>query len=359
MIQPRILIIGEAWGEQEALTKRAFVGSAGQELRKMLKEAGLDPNKVDYTNVFNFRPEGNKIESLCTDKRTAVLELEDIKRVFPDAPWPLFYNYPALAGPGKYLRPRYFPSVWQLIEKLKEPWDLLIPLGNVATWAILGNTGITRLRGYVAKSSFSAAKVLPSFHPAAILRNWALRPISIADLIKAKGLLSQSETDDPRELWIEPNIADIRTWIGSKIQTSDQLTVDIETIPKKRLITCVGFGTAQSAISIPFVDRRIQTKNYWSTLEEEITAWGLVKAILALPNDKIWQNGIYDIQWLWARMGLCVAGTQHDTMLIHHALFPEMSKDLGFLGSIYTEGESWKGMRKKAKLAINSEKKDD
>lgn len=34
-------------------------------------------------------------------------------------------------------------------------------------------------------------------------------------------------------------------------------------------------------------------------------------------------------------------------MVMHHALFPEMEKNLGFLGSIYTSEPAWKMMRPK------------
>lgn len=36
---------------------------------------------------------------------------------------------------------------------------------------------------------------------------------------------------------------------------------------------------------------------------------------------------------------------EHDTMLLHHALQPESLKGLGYLGSVYTDEQSWKQMR--------------
>ena len=45
-------------------------------------------------------------------------------------------------------------------------------------------------------------------------------------------------------------------------------------------------------------------------------------------------------------MGLRTYGASEDTMLLHHALQPESLKSLGFLGSVYTDEGSWKGMRK-------------
>jgi len=44
-----------------------------------------------------------------------------------------------------------------------------------------------------------------------------------------------------------------------------------------------------------------------------------------------------------------------DTMLCHHAIQPESLKGLGFLGSIYSDEATWKGMAKHAKTI----KRDD
>jgi DNA polymerase I-like protein with 3'-5' exonuclease and polymerase domains len=53
--------------------------------------------------------------------------------------------------------------------------------------------------------------------------------------------------------------------------------------------------------------------------------------------------------------GIKVRGRVDDTMLMHHALQPELSKDLGTLGSLYINVPEWKSMRVGSKAA---EKKD-
>ena len=58
------------------------------------------------------------------------------------------------------------------------------------------------------------------------------------------------------------------------------------------------------------------------------------------------QNFLFDIHFLWRTVGITVPNATDDTMLLHHALQPEMEKGLGFLGSIYTREPSWKVMRK-------------
>jgi DNA polymerase I-like protein with 3'-5' exonuclease and polymerase domains len=84
--------------------------------------------------------------------------------------------------------------------------------------------------------------------------------------------------------------------------------------------------------------------NYWPTLEEEQKAWEQVAYLLESPIPKLGQNFIYDLQYI-VKMGIRPRAFQEDTMLLHHSLYPEMQKDLGFLGSIYTNEAAWKLMR--------------
>jgi hypothetical protein len=51
---------------------------------------------------------------------------------------------------------------------------------------------------------------------------------------------------------------------------------------------------------------------------------------------------------LWRTMGIPVPFASDDTMLLHHALQPELDKGLAFLGSIYTNEAAWKFQRKNA-----------
>ena len=61
---------------------------------------------------------------------------------------------------------------------------------------------------------------------------------------------------------------------------------------------------------------------------------------------KLFQNGLYDISFLWRAYGIGVRGTVHDTMLLSHALQPESLKGLAYLGSIYTDHGAWKSERR-------------
>lgn len=52
----RIMIIGEALGEDESIIGKPFQGQCGRLLNKMLEEAGIDREKTFVTNVVKCRP---------------------------------------------------------------------------------------------------------------------------------------------------------------------------------------------------------------------------------------------------------------------------------------------------------------
>ena len=59
--------------------------------------------------------------------------------------------------------------------------DVLVIMGNVACSAILGKTGVTRLRGNWAEAM--GRPTLPMFHPAYLLRTPAAKREAWADLL--------------------------------------------------------------------------------------------------------------------------------------------------------------------------------
>src|ERR1035437_524903 len=57
----KIVIIGEAFGAEEEAANKPFIGPSGQELNRMLKDAGLRQEDIYVTNVFNLRPPKNDV----------------------------------------------------------------------------------------------------------------------------------------------------------------------------------------------------------------------------------------------------------------------------------------------------------
>ncbi|SRR6266849_1590433 len=336
-----IVLVGESYGEEEERTRIPFSGSAGYELTKMLGEAGIHRADTYITNVFNLRPKGNKIETLCGPKSQAIP------------------GYPAL-GKGLYIRAEFAPELERLSNELLEvnP-NLVVALGNTALWALTGRTTISKFRGTTTLSTHCASgfKCLPTYHPAAILRQWDLRPIGVIDLVKAKRESAFPEIRRPfREVWIEPTLEDIYAFHKRYIEGCRILSVDIETAG--RGITCIGFAPSpRRAIVIPFFDPKKLGKNYWPTHELERSVWNYIANTCSNPLlPKLFQNGLYDVSFLYRGYGIKVANASEDTMLLHYSLQPESLKGLGFLGSVYCDEGSWKDMRSRGKRTI---KRDD
>jgi uracil-DNA glycosylase len=348
-------LLGEAYGSNEAKVNFGFVGASGVELLRLLDEAGIisltaedrsfitkfynlgDPACIDAVwrlhpevhraNVFPFHPLANDIRSLCGPKNEGVR------------------GYPALVQ-SKFLRREYIPHLEALADEILavDP-NLVIALGNTPLWALCGTTGISKVRGSTRLSTHTAVgyKVLPTYHPAAVLRQWELRPITVMDLVKAKREAEFPEVRRPAcEIWIEPTLEDLDAFYEQHIRGCSILSVDIETAGDK--ITCIGFApSTRVGLVLPFHDSRRKGKSYWKDRQSEGRAWAFVKMVLADRTiKKVFQNGLYDLAFLWRSMGLPTFGATEDTMLLSHALQPEALKGLGFLGSIYTDHGSWK-----------------
>jgi len=125
-----LMFVGEGPGLHEDRQGEPFVGAAGQLLTRMLGEIGLARADVMIANVIKCRPPGNR--DPLPDEIDAC------------TPW--------LVEQISLVQPRR-----------------LVTLGNFATKFVLQTqTGITRLRGQVFP--WHGRKVIPTFHPAAVLR---------------------------------------------------------------------------------------------------------------------------------------------------------------------------------------------
>lgn len=384
-----MLLVGEAWGDSEEATGQPFVGHAGKELWKLLGEASgglaaplhtealaahrhgptwttlrdpwLEAAGVALTNVLNLHPPANNLDHLCVEKK----EYLGLCTALADGPpglgqWPPLIRHPR----DGYLHPTHLPQLQRLCREisLSRP-NLVVALGATAAWALLRTTAIGSIRGAVAfglplwgEAGFGgqaeaqppgeaeALKVLPTYHPAAVLRNWAWRPIVLADLMKAFREAEFPQLRRPqRQILVNPSLAEATSWVKATLASPPAtLACDIET--KSGQITCIGFARSPSeALVLPFAG---PGGSYWPTLTEELQAWFLAEQLLNSGLPLVFQNGLYDLQYL-RRQGLRIARPAEDTMLLHHSLHPELLKGLGFLGSIYTNEASWKLMRRK------------
>lgn len=347
----KVLILGEAPGEEEAKLGQPFVGVSGAELKRMLSEAGLDPSACRMTNVLSTRPPNNKLEAFFISalERKSLVSSGCIKEGTP------LFELPTIRQ-GKFLHPAFTEEVSAAITEIRTcAPNVILALGNTALWLTTGQTAISKYRGTVLPCLWSDAKVIPTYHPAAVLRDWSLRVVVLADLLKVKRQAEFKEIRRPRRtIWTNPSLLDLYLWQKQELPHARSLSVDVET--RRGQITEIGFAPRPNhALVVPFI--RDFNQHYWATSLDERRALDFVSLVLASPAPKVFQNGLYDLQYIWKTWGIAPQNCLLDTMLHHHSLFPELQKGLGFLGSIYTDEPAWKVLR--SRKAKDTVKRDD
>lgn len=323
----RVMIVGEAPGEMELAKGEPFMGASGQELSKLLAEAGIQRAQCFLTYVSRIRPPGNDIEMFLAMRKS------DIS--------------PHHVG----VRDKYvLPPIADGIERLKREIELcrpnvIIALGNVALWALTGNWGIMSWRGSALVSDLPLAleykpKVLPTYTPQAVIRNWTWRQIVVMDLRRAMRESKSREVNRAEYAFIiRPDFATAAGVLTQILQGLGQgplkLATDIET--RAGHISCIGFAwSKRDAICIPFMDTKAEGFHYW-TEEEEWWLVQLIQGILTHANlVGVGQNFIYDAQYI-LRHWRFIPRLSRDTMIAQHACFSNMQKGLDFLSSMYCE----------------------
>ncbi|RZB35237.1 MAG: uracil-DNA glycosylase [Desulfobacteraceae bacterium Eth-SRB1] len=127
----RLVFVGEGPGFEEDKTGKPFVGAAGKLLTKIIQAIKLTREQVYICNIIKCRPPGNRNP-----------ELDEIKACFP------FLERQIVA-----LKP-----------------DFICTLGLFATQTLLETKEpISKLRGHFR--DYKGIKLLPTYHPAYLLRN--------------------------------------------------------------------------------------------------------------------------------------------------------------------------------------------
>ncbi|MEK7704087.1 MAG: uracil-DNA glycosylase [Myxococcota bacterium] len=138
----RLMFVGEGPGRDEDLQGEPFVGAAGQLLDKMIEAMGLGRQQVYIANIVKCRPPRNR-----DPEPDEVLACE-----------------PFLKAQIRAVRP-----------------DVVVALGRYAAQTLLADTtAISRLRGHWRE--YEGIALMPTFHPAYLLRNPSDKRAVWADL---------------------------------------------------------------------------------------------------------------------------------------------------------------------------------
>jgi uracil-DNA glycosylase len=349
----RIMIVGEAPGYDEDRAGRPFVGASGHELTKMLEDAGMRRDDCYITNVIKTRPPENDIEQWISSKAKN--------------PWPDGEYYQ-----GKWVKPFVLTDIYEVQREIEnvDP-DIIIALGNTALWALTGQDSISKWRGSQMVTDIPLAdkqyKVVPTYHPSAILRKWDWRQIAVLDLKRARRELTHPDRPKRSQIAvIQPNYDDIDTYL-SEIERDMQtqkipLVLDLEI--KRQAILCIGLARSRDkAVCLPFwhevhplaltgditsrdtaaqllsaLDPLSKVKNvtvrYWPEHIELEFIYRL-RDILSNTNVQlINQNIAFDLQFIWSYW-FCSPKAYFDTMIAQHVMLPGTPKALDYLHSIY------------------------
>jgi uracil-DNA glycosylase len=147
--QARLMFIGEAPGADEDASGRPFVGRAGQLLNKIIEAIGLKREDVMIGNVNRCRPPQNRTPTLQEAHTCKPFLLREIAIVRP---------------------------------------EVIVVLGNTAMKNLLDTKeGITKVRGKF--QDYKGIKVMPTFHPAYLLRDPSKKREAWEDMKKVRDFL--------------------------------------------------------------------------------------------------------------------------------------------------------------------------
>lgn len=159
--EARVMLVGEAPGEQETLQGRPFVGKAGKNLNEFLELAGLRREELYVTNVVKFRP----------------TKLSAAGRIV---------NRP----PTREEVQLFLPWLRREIELVRP--GVIVTLGNVPLRALTGpKTVIGDAHG--AFREVEGLRLYPMYHPASLIYNPSLREVYAQDVRRLADCLRKEE----------------------------------------------------------------------------------------------------------------------------------------------------------------------
>ena len=310
----KIYLVGEAPGEQEVDKGEPFCGGAGRILNALLMSAGIHRAKCRIGNLALVRPPGNNFG------------------------WFLDRNNPE--GEAHLVK-----GMTQLDKDIKQVKpNVICALGAAASVVLCGRSKITKIRGSIYWSDEYNCKVIPTIHPAAIMRMWDYSPLALFDLKRVKLESESRELDIPkRELVVAPTFEIVYREL-ERLMKVKRVAFDIETQREeghKNMLSIAFSDNPNWAICIPFENEKGEP--YFS-LDEEIYVLKKIKNLLESDVEKVAQNAQFDVGFLSHHNGINVNNLVLDTMCAQHTLYPELKKGLDILCSIFTKQPYYKDM---------------
>lgn len=289
-----ILMVGEQPGEDEAASGQCFTGGSGQWLRSLCRNAGIDFDQVSLTNTVlcNTRQDGANIYPLSPDwhltsRQDAELAIKHCTET---------YLWPNITRSGK---------------------ERVFAIGAQALKQLTGRDGIHTWRGSPLPllGRMDRPRVIPTIHPAALMRQAKLSSVVVKDLRKSCIL-------PPENYNLFPTLEELEAF------KSRRFAFDLEWDGGGNVTLCGLSDRFYTALVVPFHEPYL----------------GILRRIFENATDIIGHNIIQaDLPFI-ENLGWDVSrAVIHDTMLKQHLVQPDYPHSLAFVASVLTNKVFWKG----------------
>lgn len=316
-LNAQIILITDTPTSEELSLGKLFVGQTGDKLDSLLASTGLSRTNLRITSLIKEQP-------IHSDPASYIK-------------WGPF-------GP----EPTTEFDTWKtlLLEELSSLPNakVLVPLGNLALFALTNQWGISQRRGSLWPTPFLPnATVLPTLHPASALRN--KNPINHfiiqMDLMKVNALAAGTLADKPEPvLLLDPPFQEVLSFLDRCLQ-APEVGIDIETSTQRiknsrytREMTMFSIALAEESMAVPLALPN-GNEPRWTPEEEDAILMALFRVMEAEGVMKIGQNLSFDASFFYHRYGVPVWPFQ-DTMMASRIVCPDLEANLGFLCSIHT-----------------------
>lgn len=292
----RLAIVGEAPGADEEAYGLPFVGASGKLLDSLLNQSGILRSGCFVGNICKYRPPGNDIKAFGYDHEKVLSGFAELQ-----AELAVFKPHAICA------------------------------LGNTPLHFLAGRTGITNWRGSILSTPYG--KVVPALHPAAVLREYKDWVLLRFDLQRAR-----AEAEDPsislpqRTLELDLSADEIclrlSSWPAGRLLSFD-IEGGLDAFP------CCSVAAASNSGFIIAWSRH-------SDSDQGRIAVELSRVLYRNDVPKVLQNSLYDRFVLAYGYRMLIRNVVEDTMDKSCCIYPELSRGLSTITSIWTRQPYYK-----------------
>jgi len=285
-LNPVVLFVGQNPGVDEDEANRVFIGDSGDKLQEFIDKYKITSYYI--TNAVKCHSPRNRIPTKAEVSACNIFLFEEVQRLKP---------------------------------------KIIIPMGNTALQAILGETGIHSWRNRIIRSDTYNCDVLPTLHPAAILRNPDQEDLMHKDFQKLREYLANKVEPESRE----------RVEFGTVtvVQAKPQMNSIFKKILKRGIMF---FDTETNGSDVYLADELELTSisiccnnreayvfplTEYSENLKEYFIFHIMKPLLESEKVKICaQNLNFDAKVMKVKYGIETVNWWFDTMIAHYLIKP-------------------------------------